>query len=101
MVSTERRAALLGALWGVGHAATLFAVGAVLVLFRARLPPSLANGFELAVAGMLLVLGTRSIMYALRRRPLPAPTGLPRRPFFVGMAHGLAGSGALTALAMA
>src|SRR5689334_5142741 len=51
---------------------------------------------------MLLVLGTRSIVWAFRgHAPHHLHGGLPKRPFFVGMAHGLAGSGALTALALA
>jgi ABC-type nickel/cobalt efflux system permease component RcnA len=107
LVSTERRAALLGALWGAGHAATLLAVGGALVVLRARLPGPVAQGFEAAVAAMLLGLGARSIWWAVRHHrhaPDHVHVGrrtLPKRPFFVGMAHGLAGSGALTALALA
>jgi cytochrome P450 len=100
LVSTERRATWLGALWGAGHTTTLLVVGGVLVLFRARLPGAVASGFEAAVAVMLLYLGGRSIVWAVH----PVHTHhrhLSRRPFFVGMAHGLAGSGALTALALA
>jgi hypothetical protein len=105
LVSTERRATVLGALWGAGHTATLFAVGGALVVLRARLPGPVAQAFEVGVAAMLLVLGTRSIVWAFRgHAPDHFHVGrrtLPKRPFFVGMAHGLAGSGALTALALA
>jgi hypothetical protein len=104
LVSTERRASLLGVLWGAGHTATLLATGGVLVACHARLPAALAGGFEAAVAAMLLYLGARSIWWAARHRQVTDPVhhrALPRRPFYVGMAHGLAGSGALTALALA
>lgn len=107
LVSTERRATVLGALWGAGHTATLFAVGGALVVLRARLPGPVAQAFEVGVAAMLLLLGTRSIVWAIRARGHAVDhfhvgrRTLPKRPFFVGMAHGLAGSGALTALALA
>jgi hypothetical protein len=101
LVSTDRRATILGALWGAGHTATLLCVGGVLVVFRAHLPAPLANGCEAAVALMLLALGTRSIVWAIRREPHVHVDRTLKRPFFVGMAHGLAGSGALTALALA
>jgi hypothetical protein len=99
LVASERPGALLGALWGAGHTATLLLAGGALVLCRAHMPTPLANGLELAVALMLLGLGARSLWWASRRRE--EPPHVHPRPFFVGMAHGLAGSGALTALALA
>jgi len=47
----------LAGLWGAGHALTLVAVGSVVVVLGASLPPSLAAGFEGAVGVMLIVLG--------------------------------------------
>jgi hypothetical protein len=61
-----RGGALLGALWGVGHTLALVAVGAILMLVGASLPERAAVIFELCVAGMLLVLGVRAIVVALR-----------------------------------
>jgi hypothetical protein len=110
LVSTERRAALLGALWGAGHTTTLFLVGGALVFSRAHMPAALSTALEAAVAVMLLGLGARSLVWAARHRRAHhhhvdhvhvGRETVPRRPFFVGMAHGLAGSGALTALALA
>jgi hypothetical protein len=119
-----RRGALLGALWGVGHAASLLGTGVVLASLAAEMPVALADAFELAVAAMLIVLGGRAVARALRS----ADTGPPRlhahagashlhagppahvhvarrtlalRPLVVGIIHGLAGSGALTALVLA
>lgn len=126
LVSRERsglRAALLGAWWGIGHTLALIAVGAVLVLVRAEMPPSIAELFELGVAVMLIALGVRAIRHAALQGPdgplhvhrhgaivhthaaLPAHVHLgawtfARRPLLVGAVHGLAGSGALTALVL-
>jgi high-affinity nickel-transport protein len=127
LVSRERngfRAALLGAWWGIGHTLALLAVGASLVLVRAELPPSVSNLFELAVAAMLIALGVRSILLAAQQGPggprhlhrhgmivhshaaVPAHVHIgswtfARRPLLIGAIHGLAGSGALTALVLA
>jgi high-affinity nickel-transport protein len=60
IVSRERRfadGALVGALWGVGHMATLTAAGALLVAFNERLAPAVGTGLELLVATMLVLLG--------------------------------------------
>jgi hypothetical protein len=113
-----RGGAMLGALWGVGHTLALVAVGAILLLVGASLPERAAVIFELCVAGMLLVLGARAIAVALRAaaaaqhahlgphlgphgRAPPVVRTLVWRPLTVGVLHGLAGSGALTAIAFA
>jgi hypothetical protein len=113
-----RGGAMLGALWGVGHTLALVAVGAILLLVGASLPERAAVIFELCVAGMLLVLGARAIAVALRAaavaqhahlgphlgphgRTHPVVRTLVWRPLTVGLLHGLAGSGALTAIAFA
>jgi hypothetical protein len=127
LVTGERssyRAAVLGAFWGLGHTLSLVVVGAVLVVLRAEMPASVADLFELLVAVMLVGLGIRAVAVALRQgRVGPAlehhhgrlvhnhagSTGhvhvgrwtLARRPLLVGAVHGLAGSGALTALVLA
>jgi hypothetical protein len=119
-----RRAAWLGALWGVGHTLALVAVGLVLALASARTPERLSAAFEFGVAVMLVVLGLRAIgraahegtvgpvgshMHAGVAHSHPAPGAhvhfgrrtLALRPLLVGVVHGLAGSGALTALVIA
>ena len=126
LVSRERssvKAALLGACWGLGHTLTLFIVGAALVLLRSEMPPSVSDLFECAVAIMLVGLGLRAISQAAqlgsngplhlhRHGPIVhSHSGAPahlhiggwtlaRRPLLVGAIHGLAGSGALTALVL-
>jgi hypothetical protein len=127
LVTGERssvRAAILGASWGIGHTLSLVVVGAVLVVLRAEMPARVADMFELLVAIMLVTLGVRAILIAVRQgRVGPAHTHhhghvvhrhagarphvhvgtwtLARRPLLVGAVHGLAGSGALTALVLA
>ncbi len=126
LVTDERnsyKAALLGVCWGVGHTSSLLVVGAALVLLRAEMPAFAADLFELFVAMMLIGLGARAVALAARQ----GPTGpvhahhhgphvhvhrgaaahihvgrwtLARRPLLVGAVHGLAGSGALTALVL-
>jgi ABC-type nickel/cobalt efflux system permease component RcnA len=114
----------LGAFWGLGHTLALLAVGAVLALLRTTLSERLTAAFELAVSAMLLFLGLRALLRARREmRPGPplrhqhggrlhvhpgdaAHVHLGRRafavrPLVVGVIHGLAGSGALTALVLA
>jgi hypothetical protein len=126
LVARERgrsKAALLGACWGVGHTLTLLAVGVVLVALRTELPARIADLFEFLVAVMLVALGARAIYYAARQgaagpthlhhhgRTVHAHAGVPahvhighwtlaRRPLLIGAVHGLAGSGALTALVL-
>src|SRR5262245_61637888 len=121
---SARRGALLGALWGIGHAAALLGTGLVLAALAAELPAALGDAFELAVAVMLIVLGGRAVARAARatgdgpmrlhaharlahRHAGPsahvhvARRTLALRPLAVGVVHGLAGSGALTALVLA
>jgi hypothetical protein len=126
LVSRERsgyRAALLGMWWGIGHTAALVAVGLALAVLRAGLPDRMATLFELAVAFMLVGLGLQAIYVAANQgaegpahvhrhgdvvhRHAAAPAHvhigrwtLARRPLIIGAVHGLAGSGALTALVL-
>jgi high-affinity nickel-transport protein len=120
---SPRAGILIGALWGVGHSLSLFVVGGTLAIFEAQMPPRLEQAFELAVAMMIVALGLRAIRQAVRegRRGLPhvhrhgglehthpAPVAhlhlrrwtFSTRPLLVGVLHGLAGSGALTALVL-
>jgi len=127
LVSRERsgfKAALLGAWWGLGHTLALLVVGTTLVVVRTELPLPVSDLFEFLVAVMLAGLGMRSIRQAALKGPggplhihrhgsvvhthaaVPAHVHIgtwtfARRPLLVGAIHGLAGSGALTALVLA
>lgn len=127
------RAALMGAVWGLGHTTTLFIVGGIImVVLRVAIPDSVALSLEFLVGIMLVVLGLTVLRtWFMDRRhthghaheaapaaPDPVATtehvhshahhvgvehehahGL-RRPFFIGIVHGMAGSAALFLLAL-
>jgi ABC-type nickel/cobalt efflux system permease component RcnA len=57
-----RRAAGLGAWWGVGHATSLLALGIPLIAFKARLPGWLESGAEKAIGVVILVLAARVVL---------------------------------------
>jgi nitrile hydratase accessory protein len=110
-----RTAAWLGVCWGIGHTLTLLAAGTFLVVLRADMPAIASDLLACAVVLMLVGFGFRAIY--LSASPVSAgpthsqvhgapsasigPWTLARRPLLVGAVHGLAGSGALTALIMA
>jgi nitrile hydratase accessory protein len=113
---SSAKAAWLGAWWGLGHTLTLLAAGTALVVLRAEMPPAATMAFELGVVLLLVGFGARAIYQAacgsLPRRThshaRPATSRLVdvdrwslARPLLVGAVHGLAGSGALTALVVA
>jgi ABC-type nickel/cobalt efflux system permease component RcnA len=56
-----RRAASLGAWWGLGHATSLLVLGVPLIAFKARLPAALESGAERAIGLVILVLAARVI----------------------------------------
>jgi len=110
---TSAKAAWLGACWGVGHTLTLLTTGALLVVLEAQMPAVAVQLFELSVVMLLVGFGVRAIYQgAGRRRPrathshrrvgasslVQIDRATLARPFLVGAVHGLAGSGALTAL---
>lgn len=122
-----RSAARLGLIWGVGHTLTVAIVVGVILVLGIQLPPRLWPTAELLVAGLLILLGTTVIWRYIRGRwhmhvhmhPATTPHlhlhshthdathghahGVvdARRSFGFGIAHGLAGSGAIAALLVA
>lgn len=62
------RSAAVGALWGLGHTASLFVAGAVIIALRVRVPERVATALELLVALMIVLLGTRILYLVLRGR---------------------------------
>jgi nitrile hydratase accessory protein len=109
-----RRAAWLGVYWGIGHTLTLLVAGTLLVVLRTEMPPMVADVLAWAVVLMLVWFGFRALAlpasetsrgpthshrHGLTPGSMPVgPWTIARRPLMVGMLHGLAGSGALTAL---
>src|SRR5262249_28401782 len=123
------RSSLVGTFWGVGHTASLFAVGVVVIILRTSIPPGVAHWLEVPVGVMLIALGLNTTWRALRDRGVKLHThvhshddGSPhshihihhgeqhdhrhrmlkigRRPFLVGLVHGVAGSAVITVFAL-
>ncbi len=63
-----RQAARQGAVWGLGHTLTLFAFGSLVIVLDAAVPERLAQGLEMAVAVMLVLLGADVLRRVLRDR---------------------------------
>jgi ABC-type nickel/cobalt efflux system permease component RcnA len=119
------RSSLVGTFWGLGHTASLLGIGVVILLLRASIPEHFEPWMEAPVAAMLIVLGISATWRAFRERGWQVHThthshadGAPhthvhlhaheqhdhkhrllrmgRKPFLVGLVHGVAGSAALT-----
>ena len=52
-----RHAAIIGALWGLGHTLTILLVGSAIILFGLVIPPRVGLTMEFSVGLMLLLLG--------------------------------------------
>src|SRR6185295_18407488 len=62
------RSAIVGALWGAGHTASLIVVGVLVLVFRVAIPQRVANWLEFGVALMIIALGVLAITRVLRKR---------------------------------
>jgi ABC-type nickel/cobalt efflux system permease component RcnA len=122
-----RRAARIGAWWGIGHGGTLLALGLPLILLKSALPRWLENGAERAVGVVILLLAVRVLVKwmrgdyragahatsepregshrHLRRGPgshhAHARVRTPGQALAIGTLHGLAGTGAVVLLLIA
>jgi nitrile hydratase accessory protein len=105
-----RKAAWLGVYWGIGHTLTLLVAGTLLVVLRTEMPAIVADVLAWAVVLLLVGFGFRAIALSAGHNSVglthshvhgaTSASGwtVARRPLMVGVVHGLAGSGALTAL---
>jgi len=67
---TSRRALVLrGGFWGLGHTATLLLICGVLLIFGETISPRTEAMLELAVGGMLVLLGVRVLRSIWLKRP--------------------------------
>lgn len=62
------RSAVVGALWGMGHTASLIAVGVLGLALRVAIPVWVASWLEFGVALMIIGLGASALVRALGRR---------------------------------
>jgi ABC-type nickel/cobalt efflux system permease component RcnA len=114
------KSSLVGAVWGMGHTASLFVAAVAVILLRLTISPRAAATMEFAVGLMLIGLGIDLVRRVVRgeiavhshthdgggasrlhvhafgvREPGEGHSGVGKRPFFIGLIHGLAGSAAL------
>jgi high-affinity nickel permease len=69
IVSRQRsvkHAAIIGALWGVGHTLTILLVGSAIIVFGLVIPPRLGLTMEFSVGLMLILLGVLNLTGILR-----------------------------------
>ena len=80
---TTASAAMIGALWGVGHTLTIVVVGAGIILLGWVIPPRVGLSLELSVGVMLIVLGLMNLSGVLQKitESVTPPAGPP------GMLH--------------
>ncbi|MES9965388.1 MAG: urease accessory protein [Candidatus Sedimenticola sp. 20ELBAFRAG] len=128
--STLADTARQGMVWGMGHTITLFLFGGAVILLDTMIPENLAQGLELAVGVMLVLLGADVLRRVIKERihfhshhhgevthfhahthdggrahaedphHHEHPAGFPMRSLMVGMMHGMAGSAALILLVL-
>ena len=93
------RAARLGLCWGAGHAASLFALGLPVVLYRAYLPETVQQAAEVTVGVVISVLAASLLVR--RRSHRHHAVRSPWRATAIGLLHGAAGSAGVGILLIA
>ncbi|MGB5036665.1 MAG: hypothetical protein WBQ66_08670 [Blastocatellia bacterium] len=63
------RAAMVGALWGVGHTISLVAVGLIVLTLKVAISDAVAGWLEFGVALMIIGLGAGAVLRGVRGRP--------------------------------
>ncbi len=114
-----RSAASLGLAWGAGHTASVALVTVVITILGIKVSPTFYAVFELTIAALLIGLGVSTLVAEARRHrgglgdahahahsahiahAHPEKIRNARGAFGFGIAHGLAGSGAVIVLLVA
>ncbi len=127
-VTEERgllRSSLVGIYWGMGHTAALLVFGSALLVFRIVVAPRTSQFLEFLVGCMLVILGVRVLLHVRKSDALHIHTHehdgtlhshlhihlgerghehqhhtlqFGKKPFVVGVVHGLAGTAAVLLL---
>jgi hypothetical protein len=114
------KSSLLGAIWGAGHTTTLILIGFLVYVFAVTIQDQIFSELEFVVGMMLVFLGITTILnkkIRLRHKhPHQHKDGTihfdehthgdsehnhSHRSYFIGLVHGLAGSGSLVVLTAA
>ncbi|MDC2864065.1 HoxN/HupN/NixA family nickel/cobalt transporter [Bacillus sp. BP-3] len=119
------RSTLAGVFWGIGHTATLFIIGIILIFMKGEIPEKWAMSLEFLVGIMLVYLGVTTV-FSLKNIHVHQHehdgeehkhihshihSGKHEhqhqhknvsylKSMFIGLVHGLAGSGAMVLLTM-
>ena len=82
MLTRERRfvsAIWIGLVWGLGHSATVLAVGMAIIFFKLKVPARLGLTLEFMVALVLILLGLRAAQRDSGPNREEAPPGFSTR----------------------
>ncbi|OCA92884.1 sulfite exporter TauE/SafE family protein [Pseudobacillus wudalianchiensis] len=103
-------ASLAGVFWGIGHTATLFIIGIILILMKNNISDKWSMSLEFLVGVMLVYLGIVSIVSFRRKEEQSSQEDGHSHPInkrrsyskslVIGLIHGLAGSAAMVLLTM-
>ena len=107
------KASLAGVFWGIGHTATLFIIGLILIVMKNDIPEKWSLTLEFLVGIMLVYLGIAAMLSIRKKQnhshlhkhensPLlkKVTKGTYYKSLFIGFVHGIAGSGAMVLLTM-
>lgn len=119
------KSTLAGVFWGIGHTATLFIMGVILILMKGEIPEKWAMSLEFLVGIMLVYLGLTTLLSFKNihihqhehdgdeHKHLHSHSHNGKhqhnhqhqnvsylKSLFIGLVHGLAGSGAMVLLTM-
>jgi sulfite exporter TauE/SafE len=108
------RSSLAGVFWGIGHTATLFIVGIILLIMKGQIPEKWTMSLEFLVGIMLVYLGISTITSikkihvhqhehdseTINQHGNQQKNLSYIKSMVIGLVHGLAGSGAIVLLTM-
>lgn len=102
-----------GMYWGLGHTSTIILIGLLMILLKVQITEGIFHFFEAGVGLLLILLAVFRLNkfwrnqefkhrhFHLHNQPdLPFHRHTHHLAYFVGLVHGLAGSGALVVLVM-
>lgn len=108
IVSRQKKlsfAALIGAVWGLGHTVTIAIIGSLIIYLKVEIAPRVGLSLEFAVGVMIVILGIASLRNFWKghvhehKDIAPTPKTF-LKPLIVGLVHGMAGSAAVALLVL-
>ena len=91
--------------WALGHSLTLISFGVLVLILKSTLSLHVAGYVEFLIGPIMIWLGISAIRRNFRKETAPAHThihsrNMLSRSFWIGMIHGLAGTGGACAIAL-